>query len=108
MKIKSVIRGLKKRMGFDEDSIPQDVKDKIEIKPKPKKAKKVVEEVVETEVEKLERELEELKKEEAKEEIEEVEEQPIEPKRLTTEEILLNHEQRILQMEAKWFRLGGI
>lgn len=104
MKIQSVIRRLRKKMGFDEDSIPQDVKDKIEIKPKPKKAKKVVE----TEVEKLERELEELKKEEAKEEIEEVEEQPIEPKRLTTEEILLNHEQRILQMEAKWFRLGGI
>lgn len=29
-------------------------------------------------------------------------------KTVSVEELLMNHEQRIVQMEAKWFRLGGI
>ncbi len=27
---------------------------------------------------------------------------------ISVSDILTNHEQRIIQMEAKWFRLGGI
>ncbi len=37
--------------------------------------------------------------------------QPVveEPKKqLTVNDVLVDHEQRIIQMEAKWFRLGGI
>ena len=29
-------------------------------------------------------------------------------KEVTIEEVLMNHENRMIQMEAKWFRLGGI
>ncbi len=45
------------------------------------------------------------------EEPKETEEEPekAEPKKeVTVQEILINHEQRLVQMEAKWFRLGGI
>lgn len=99
-----VIRRLKKIMGFDED--PKVIEAP---KPKLKKAKKVAEEVEETEIEKLEREIEELKEaEQLPEEPEQIEEKVKEPKKLTFQEVLVNHEQRILQMEAKWFRLGGI
>lgn len=103
-----VIRRLKKIMGFDKDPELTEAP-----KPKLKKPKKAVEEVQETEIEKLERELEELKKEEAileepLEELEQIEEKVEEKKSPTLNEILHSHEQRILQMEAKWFRLGGI
>jgi len=29
-------------------------------------------------------------------------------KEITLNDVVLNHEQRIVEMEAKWFRLGGI
>lgn len=29
-------------------------------------------------------------------------------KEVTVNDVLVNHEQRIVEMEAKWFRLGGI
>jgi len=96
--MKNVIRRLKKRMGFDKD--PEEVKT-----PEPK-----VKKVKETKIEKLERELAELQEEEAAiaeeplEELKKVEEQ----KSPTIHEVLHNHEQRLLQMESKWFRLGGI
>lgn len=39
-------------------------------------------------------------------------EEPTEPqpkkKALTVSDILINHEQRLVEMEAKWYRLGGI
>ncbi len=105
-----VIRRLKKIMGFEGESEPILKEGQKEVKKKfvtPKsKVKKVKEEVKETEIEKLERELEELKETEIVEE--EVENKPEEPKLPTTDEVLVNHEQRILQMESKWFRLGGI
>ncbi len=110
----NIIRRLKKRMGFDKEAEPigEGHQEVVKPTPKVKKVKKVLKEVEETEIEKLERELEELKNtetplEEELKESEEVEEAE-EPKRLTTDEVLLNHEQRLLQMEAKWFRLGGI
>lgn len=95
-----VIRRLKEIMYDPKEQAPI-------AKPKVQKAKKAVEEVKETEVQKLERELEELKKAEVKSE-EIIEEKVEEPNQHTTDDILLNHEQRIMQMEAKWFRLGGI
>jgi len=102
----NIIRRLKKRMGFDKESEPILGEGQEEVTapiPNQKKAKKVVEKVQETEIEKLEKELEELKEAEVPQE-ETVEE----PRLPTQEEVNLNHEQRILQMEAKWFRLGGI
>ena len=29
-------------------------------------------------------------------------------KEVTVNDVLIDHEQRLVQMEAKWFRLGGI
>ncbi len=112
--IKKVIRRLKKRMeemkGYDDDSIPEKVKKATEIKPKGKKTKKeVFEELEETMVQKLEKELEKLKEMEAKEEkAEESKEEVQETNLPSVDSVLHNHEQRILAMEAKWFRLGGI
>lgn len=111
-----VIRRFKKIMGFGKESKPilkegeEELKEEA-VKPKLKSTKvkavkEVVEEVEETEIEKLERELEELKEEEASQE--EIVEQPEEKNSPTLTEVLHSHEQRILQMEAKWFRLGGI
>jgi hypothetical protein len=80
--VKNIIRGLKKRMGFDEE--PKEVKT-----PQPK-----VKKTEETKLEKLERELAEAQKEETK--------------LPSVNEVFNNHEQRLLTMEAKWFRLGGI
>jgi hypothetical protein len=88
--VKNIIRGLKKRMGFDEE--PKEVKT-----PQPK-----VKKTEETKLEKLERELAEAQKEEAEEPEEE------ETKLPSVNEVFNNHEQRLLTMEAKWFRLGGI
>lgn len=46
--------------------------------------------------------------EEPTQETEKEEEDLKEKKEITVNDLLLNHEQRIVQMEAKWFRLGGI
>ncbi len=109
-----VIRRLKKIMGFEGEPEPilkegqKEVKEKV-VKPKPTKVK-AVKEAEENQKEKLEKELEELKKTKiaVKEPVDEAENKPEEQKLPTTDEVLLNHEQRILQLEAKFFRLAGI
>lgn len=51
-----------------------------------------------------------IKKEKPKkvEEVEEIKEEGKEKKKLTVQDVLYNHENRLIEMEAKWFRLGGI
>ena len=70
-------------------------------------------ETVPNRIAELEKEIADLQEPEEPEEEkkEETPEQKEEPKKVPTVnevEVLVNHEQRLLEMEAKWFRLGGI
>ncbi len=68
-------------------------------------------ETVPNRIAELEKEIADLQKpEEPEEEKEEETPAPEEEQRKvpTVNEVLVNHEQRIVEMEAKWFRLGGI
>lgn len=75
-----------------------------------------VEEVQEvTPTDALTRKMEELQKEmdklqEVPEPVAAISDSKQEPvkKEVTVNDVLLSHEQRIVEMEAKWFRLGGI
>ena len=68
-------------------------------------------ETVPNRIAELEKEIADLQKpEEPEEEKEEETPTPKEEQEKvpTVNEVLVNHEQRLLEMEAKWFRLGGI
>ncbi len=68
-----------------------------------KSVPRIIEEPI---IEGIEEEVEEIVEEEETEEQEPTKEKP--KKEITIQDVLANQEQRLIQMESKWFRLGGL